>query len=142
MSQFMLYLTTWMDRKNTGWLKFGTVQGYHSMEELLVKIVYAVLQLKVELLCCERCSYMWFKHSDICSCKLYWQYLCTYLWSSSMITGKVVRVQFPVRISTVYSKFLPINDLVFQFFINYLHISSYKISYRYQIRKYVQLYVV
>ena len=49
MPQFMLYLTTWMDRKNTSWLTFGAVQGYHSMEKLLAKIVYAVLQLKVEL---------------------------------------------------------------------------------------------
>ena len=30
-------------------------------------------------------------------------------------------VQFPVRISTVYSKLLPINDLVFNFLTKYLY---------------------
>ena len=30
-----------MDAK-TGWLKFGTFQGYHQMVELLVKTAYAV----------------------------------------------------------------------------------------------------
>ena len=72
---------------------------------------------------------IWFKHSDICP-KLYWQCLCRSLWSSGMIPEKMTWVWFPARISTVYSKPLPINDLVFQFLIKYWHIGSYKFSYR------------
>ena len=30
------------ESQNTGWLKFGTVQGYHHMAELLVKMAYDV----------------------------------------------------------------------------------------------------
>ena len=52
------------------------------------------------------------------------------LVSSGMIPGKVTWVQFSARISTVYSKLLPINDLVFRFLIKHLHICSYKFSYR------------
>ena len=50
--------------------------------------------------------------------------------STGMIPEKVTRVQFPARISTVYSKLLPINELIFQFLIKYLRICSYKFSYR------------
>ena len=47
-----------------------------------------------------------------------------------MIPKKVTWVQFPARISTVYSKPLPINDLVFQFLIKHWHICYYKFLYR------------
>ena len=47
-----------------------------------------------------------------------------------MIPEKVIWVRFPAWISTVYIKLLPINDLVFQFLIKYLHICCYKFSYR------------
>ena len=47
-----------------------------------------------------------------------------------MIPEKVAWVQSPARISTVYSKFLPINDLVFQFLIEHRHVCSYKVLYR------------
>ena len=55
---------------------------------------------------------------DICSFKLYWQYLHGLSWWFNCISPeKVARFQFPTRISVVYNKLLPINDLVFQFFI-------------------------
>ena len=60
-------------------------------------------------------------------------------WSAGMIPEKVTWIQFSARISTVYSKPLPINDLIFQFLIKHLHICSYKFLIEYQIRKYVQL---
>ena len=40
---------------------------------------------------------------------------------------------------TVFSKLLPINDLIFQFLIKHLHICSYNFLTEYQIRKYAQL---
>ena len=40
-------------------------------------------------------------------------------WSSGMIPEKVTWIQFPARISIVYSKLLPINGLVFEFLIKY-----------------------
>ena len=46
-----------------------------------------------------------------------------------MIPEKVIWVQFPSRISTVHSKLLPINDLIFQFLIKHLT-SYYKFYYR------------
>ena len=48
-------------------------------------------------------------------------------WSVGMVPVKVTWVQFPARISTAYSKLLPINDLIL---IKHLHICSYKFSYR------------
>ena len=51
-------------------------------------------------------------------------------WSTGMIPEKVARVQFPTRISTVYSKLLRINELIFQILIKYLRICSYKFSYK------------
>ena len=42
-----------------------------------------------------------------------------------MIPEKVTWVEFPAKISTVHSKVLPINDLVLQFLISHLHISSF-----------------
>ena len=51
-------------------------------------------------------------------------------WSSGMIPEKVTWIQFPARISTAYSKLLPINGLVFEFLIKHLHICSYNFSYR------------
>ena len=51
-------------------------------------------------------------------------------WSTGMIASKVIWGQFPARISTLYSKLLPVNDLIFQFSIKHLHICSYKFSYR------------
>ena len=42
---------------------------------------------------------IWYKHSNICSFKLYWQYLCRSWWSSGMMPEKVTWVQFPARIS-------------------------------------------
>ena len=47
-----------------------------------------------------------------------------------MIPEKVTWIQFSARISTVYSEFFSINELVFQFSIKNLHICSYKFSYR------------
>ena len=46
-----------------------------------------------------------------------------------MIPEKVIWVQFPSRISTVHSKLLPINDLIFQFLIKHLT-CYYKFYYR------------
>ena len=65
-----------------------------------------------------------------CLCKLYWQYLCRSWWSSGMIPEKMSWVWFPARISTVYSKLPSVNALVFKFLVKYLHICSYKFSYR------------
>ena len=42
-------------------------------------------------------------------------------WSAGMIPEKGDLVQFPARISFVYSTFLPINDLIFQYLVKYLH---------------------
>ena len=39
-----------------------------------------------------------------------------------MIPEKMTWVRFPARISAVYSKLLPINDLVFEFLIKHLHL--------------------
>ena len=46
-----------------------------------------------------------------------------------MLPEKVTWVQFPARISDIYTKLLPINDLVFQFLIIHLD-SCYQFSYR------------
>ena len=66
--------------------------------------------------------------------------LCRSQWSSVMIPEKVTWVQFPDRISTVYSKLLPINNLVFKFLIKHSYIFAF-ISFltKYQIRKNVQI---
>ena len=66
----------------------------------------------------------------ISSPKLYWQYLCRSWWSSGMIPEKVTWTQSTARNSTVCSKLLPINDLVFQFSIKHWYIFSYKFLYR------------
>ena len=71
----------------------------------------------------------WFKYSDICP-KMYWHYLCRSWWSIGMIPGKVTWVQSPTRISSVYSKLFPINDLIFQFLIKHWHICSYRFLYK------------
>ena len=63
------------------------------------------------------------------SFKLYWKYLARSWWSSAMIPEKEAWVQFPTRISVVYSKLLPVNGLIFQFLMKHLHI-CYKFSYR------------
>ena len=101
------------------------------MAELLVKIAYTVFKLKVVL------NFLLWKVFiyisiliSICSCKLYWQYPCRSWWSSDMIPENVTWVQFSARISTAYSKILPINGLVFQFLIKHLHVCCYKFSYR------------
>ena len=47
-----------------------------------------------------------------------------------MIPEKVTSVQSPARISSAYSKLLPINDSVFQFLIKHWHICSHKFLYR------------
>ena len=47
-----------------------------------------------------------------------------------VVPEKMIWVQFLSRNTTVYSKLLPINDLVFKFLIKHLHICSYKFSYR------------
>ena len=118
--------------KNRGWLKSGTVQGYHHMAELLFKTICC--------LCSKRFSYIWYKHSDICSCKLYWQYLCRSWWSSGMIPEKVTWVQFLARINTVCSKLLPMNNLFFQYLIKHSYIFALmNFLTEYQITKYVQL---
>ena len=51
-------------------------------------------------------------------------------WSTGMIPKKVTCVHFPTRISTVFSKILPINDLIFQLLIKHLHICAYRFSCR------------
>ena len=51
-------------------------------------------------------------------------------WSTVIIPEKVIWGQFPARVNTIYSKILPINDLVSQFLIKHLHICSCKFSYR------------
>ena len=51
-------------------------------------------------------------------------------WSSGMIPKKVTWVQFAATISTVCSKLLQNNDLVFQFLVKHRHICSYKFPYR------------
>ena len=53
--------------QNRGWLKFGTVQGYHHITtELLVKIAYAIFAVNDFHIYDT-------KHCDICSYKHYWQ---------------------------------------------------------------------
>ena len=63
------------------------------------------------------------------SFKLYWKYLARSWWSSAMIPEKEAWVQFPTRISFVYSKLLPVNGLIFQFLMKHLYI-CYRFSYR------------
>ena len=98
--------------QNTGWLKFGTVEGYHHiLAELLVKTAEAVSAVKDFHIYDT-------KHCNICSYKHYWQYLCRSWWSSGMIPEKVTWVQFITRINTVCSKLLPSNNFIFQYLIN------------------------
>ena len=60
--------------------------------------------------------------------------------STGMIPEKVTWVQLPTRISTVYSKLLQINELIFQFLIKHMYIfAPINFLTEYQIRKYVQL---
>ena len=47
-----------------------------------------------------------------------------------MIPEKVTWVQFPAWISTVYSKLLPINDLVFQFLIYIFALINFYVEYQ------------
>ena len=116
--------------QNKGLLKHFRV--IVSWQNYLLKLHLCCLLIKssTQLFCSERFSYIWYKHSDICSFKLYWQYLCRSWYSSGMIPEKVTWVQFPSRISTVYNKLLRINNLVFQFLIEHPHICFYKFSYR------------
>ena len=122
-----------LDRpQNRGWLKFGTVQGYHHIiAELIVKTAYAVFAVKDFQIYGTR-------HCDICSCKHQLQYLCRSWWSNGMIPEKLTWVQFPARINTVCSKLLPINNFsIFNkqsYILALIHFLT-----EYQIRKYVQL---
>ena len=54
-----------------------------------------------------------------------------------MIHEKVSLVRLRARISIVYSKLLPINDLVFEFLIKNLNIALMNFFTEYQIRRYV-----
>ena len=98
--------------QNRGWLKFGTVEGYHHiMVELLVETAYVVFAVKDFHINDN-------KHCDICLRKHYWQYLCRSWSSNGIIPEKVTWVQFPAWINTVCSKLLPINTLFFQYLIS------------------------
>ena len=116
--------------QNKGLLKHFRVIVTWQNYLLKLYLCCLLIESSTQLFCSERFSYIWYKHSDTCSFKLYWQYLCRSWWPSGMIPEKVTWVQFPSRISSVYNKLLQISNLVFQFLIENPHIRSYKFSYR------------
>ena len=60
-------------------------------------------------------------------------------WPTGMIPEKLTCVQFPARISTVFSKLLPSNDLIFQFLIKHQTFAPIDFLAEYQNRQYDQL---
>ena len=95
------------------WQKWQTLNnGWHSKWHVsfFVLNIFATHQsaniVKLPWVFSVSFSYIWYKHSDICSWKLYWQYLCRSWWSSGMIPEKRTWGQFPARISKVYCKLL------------------------------------